>query len=317
MYKLLLTILLFIGSASAASSDNRLMDELNTLNSESLQKAQQLKLNAQAGDINAQLKLAQTYMAAIAGTHISKTAFLREKAWHWYNKAMNQQTDKKASMTAEKELSYSYYLEEREDKLREMVQGRYPEGFYQLGLLLLKKDHNSSEGIQKLEAVGKQQHSKAAEKLADQYSNTFVKHYDVKKSYHWHKEAAKKGDPRYIYELARMYHYGFGDKWPEFKKDVKKANRRYVEAATYGNTDAQIYILPLSIRAKDYKNAHVLADALIKKNRAEGYFYKAEMLFQGQGLAKDKDKAIKLMKIAKTKNYHPANTALDTMQSMR
>lgn len=312
----LIPLILFISLANADTNEE-LFQMLSAIKSEASERVINQLPKAKAGNPKAQLKVAQSYLAIIPGTHASKTTSLREQAWYWYEKAMTQDTDKKVARTAEKEAAYSYYLEEREDKLRAMVKGRYPEGFYQLGLLLLKKDHNSKEGIAKLEAVAKQGHVKAAEKLADQYSNYFTDHYDVKKSYQWHKEAAKKGDPRYIYELAKMYHHGFGDKWPEFEKNIRQANIHYLEASNYGNTDAQLYLIQFLLRAKNYKNAHILADELIKKKRAEGYFYKSEMLFNGQGIAVDKDKAIELMKVAKKKDYYPAGSALESMEELR
>lgn len=312
----LIPLILFISLANADTNEE-LFQMLSAIKSEASERVINKLPKAKAGNPKAQLKVAQSYLAIIPGTHASKTTSLREQAWYWYEKAMTQDTDKKVARTAEKEAAYSYYLEEREDKLRAMVKGRYPEGFYQLGLLLLKKDHNSKEGIAKLEAVAKQGHVKAAEKLADQYSNYFTDHYDVKKSYQWHKEAAKKGDPSYIYKLARMYHYGFKDKWPEFETDIKKATHYYGEAANYGNTEAQIYLTPEFIRSKSYPTAHVLADELIKKKRAEGYFYKAEMLFRGQGIDINKEKAIELMKIAKKKGYFLADSALETMQEQQ
>lgn len=312
---ILLILLLMAGVSHASPNQKQLIDELNTLKAEAEKSIVELESQTTRSPTD-QLTLARRYMEIIPATHASKVPPLREKAWHWYTKAMQQSVDKKASRTAEKELAYSYYVEEREDKLREMIKGRYPEAYYQLAMLLLKNNPDSVEAIKKLESLGKQ-HTKAAEKLADQYNNPFVKYYDVRKSYQWHKEAAKKGDPKYIYELARMYHHGFGDQWPEFKMDIKQANQHYLKAANYGNVDAQIYLVSLFRRVNNYKNAHLLADELIKQKQAEGYFHKGEMFFQGQGVNVDKTKAIQLMGKAKAMDYHPAISALAAMEAQR
>ncbi|MDA7882342.1 hypothetical protein N9A94_08570, partial [Akkermansiaceae bacterium] len=117
-----------------------------------------------------------------------------------------------------------------------------------------------------------------------------------------------------IYELARMYHHGFGDKWPEFQKDQAKANKLYLEAATFGNSDAQAYLIQPLLNKKDFKNALVLSEALMKSGRAEGYFQKARILFHGWGVPADKSMAIELMKKAKEKGYFPAVSELEMMQ---
>ncbi|MGJ8644394.1 MAG: tetratricopeptide repeat protein [Luteolibacter sp.] len=315
-------VLLLSQLGYSQTAEESLMKELEGISVEAKADIEKWKAKADAGDIKAQLELAQSYMAIIPGTHASKIPPLRKRAYYWYEQAIfnpvvkerKDESALKISLMAEKELTYSLYLEKDEAQLRRLAEKKLPEAHYQLAELLIRNDPNSDEAMKWLLGLGKVKHLKATERLADQYSNAFIKHYDVKKSFEWHEKAAVKGDPKYIFELAKMYHHGFGDKWPEFQKDQAKANKLYGEAATYGNSDAQAYLIQPLLNNKDYKSAIVLSDALMKNGRAEGYYHKSRILYNGWGITADKAAAIQLMKKAKEKGYFLAEIELDSMQ---
>lgn len=322
-FQLALALLLLALTGHSQTAEERFLTEIENINEETKAEIEKWKPQAEAGDIQAQLELAQCYLALIPGTHASKVAPLRKQAWHWYEKAIfNPATDdksdeaaRKASLQAEKDLTLSMYLEEDEDNLRRLAAKKLPEAHYQLALLLLRADPDSDEAMKWLHGLAKVNHTRAIERLADQYSNAFCKHHDIRKSFEWHEKAAVKGDPKYIYELARMYHYGFGDKWPDFGKDMAKAYKLYQEAATYGNSDAQAYLVQPCLDAKSYDTANLLADELMKNGHAAGYYHKSRILFNGWGVPADKPKALELMQKAVDMGHFLAESELDIMKN--
>lgn len=309
-----ISLLFSLNLLCETNSEKAFLSELNNIKNQFTEKIQSLDKPAHSGDPQSQLDIARAYLQLVAATHASKTQELRSRAWYWYNKAISNKNNKKVSSIAAKELSYSYFLEENETELRKLSKRNFAPAQYHLGKLLLKKDPQSSEAMDWLEKAGKAKHSEALKSLYQQYNNVFTQNYNPQKSLYWHTQADKNGDIEATYELARIYYSGFGKKWPEFKKDIRKANALYLKAGQHGHTEALVYLGKLYVKAKSYKHAHTVADALIQKKKSEGYYLKARLLNHGWGTQPNKEKAIQLMRTAKEKGHFLAGSDLEIMQ---
>ena len=290
------------------------MEELNEANAEAAENVAKLTPQAEAGDAEAQLELARAYwaMVVMAKSDIQET--VKETSWSWYEKVVEQTKDLKVKAEATKELATNYWYQEKMDGLQSLAEKGVADAQYYLADRLSSSNETMKQAIEWYEKAAENGKTESMAWLASNFQLGMVVEQDVKKAFEWLKKGAEAGDPEMTYELATKYHNGFGSFWPEFEKDIRKANELYQKAANAGHTGAQIYLAKLLIYAKLGANAEVVTGWLLDKEVAEGYFYRGRMYELGIGRDMNLDKALAHYQVALKKGYLQAEMAIDRVK---
>lgn len=185
---------------------------------------------------------------------------------------------------------------------------------YNFGDFLISEKKELLQGLDWFEKAAAQGHVPAMKKLGFYYKSGSWGSDTLKRkprlALKWTEAAARNGDRSSLYDVALMYHHGFGDEWPDFQTNMNTANQWYLKAANLGHTASLVHILRLYLDYKDYAKAHLAADQLIAAKKADGYFYKAMLTENGWGIARDLSHARALYQLAADKRHRRAKNAL-------
>ena len=185
---------------------------------------------------------------------------------------------------------------------------------YNYGDFLISEKKELLQGLDWYEKAAEQGHVPAMKKLGFYYKSgswgSDILKRKPRLALKWTEAAARNGDRSSLYDVALMYHHGFGDEWPDFQTNMNTANQWYLKAANLGHPASLVHILRLYLDYKDYANAHLAANRLIEAKKADGYFYKAMMAENGWGMARDLSRARTLYQQAADKHHRRAKIAL-------
>lgn len=202
------------------------------------------------------------------------------------------------------------------DALRDKAEQGDAESQFALARHLLLNDRADAEALVWYEKSANQNNVEAAQALSNLYRSGLKDRFDPdpEKALHWQTVAAETGDLSAMYGLGRLYHYGFGDVWPEFQTSRDEANQWYLKASDAGHASSTIELLKYFIEVRQYDYARAVSELLVKQKPAEGHFYTGLLLENGWGFETDQAAAVEYYKKAAEKDHDRAQRALDRIK---
>ena len=303
-------VLFWQQSGLAQTLEEKFLKELKEANQEAAEKVEALESRAAAGDPKAMLEIARAYWGLVPMAGGEAEPAFKAQAWAWYEKAARQQIDSEVGKEAVEELVTNYWYQEKLDGLQEWATSGNASAQYYLANRLWKEQARRSEALDWYEKAATNDHLKAIQWMANETENGWFGEANLPVSLKWLTKGAELGDLEMKYQLARRYHFAYGPRWPEFEKDMRKANQLYLDAGNAGHVESLIYLSRLFIMAKSGTNAEIVTNKLMDAKKAEGWFYRGEMYEKGVGRDLNLNKAKANYKKALEMGYSEAEYAI-------
>lgn len=168
---------------------------------------------------------------------------------------------------------------------------------YQLGLLYLQGDEDTKKDEQKafelFKSAAMQNHEKAQLFVAMMYDDAIGVEKDEDKALEYYKLSSENGDHRASFNLGMRYLDG-----EKVNADHKQSIKYFGLSARQGNEDATDMLNGFYEIFTTKLNKKFPKDTTLNKNSQEALYDLAMIYFHGDGVDKDKDKAIALLELA-------------------
>jgi TPR repeat protein len=289
--------------------------ELKDANATAVATIEEIEPKAIAGDPNAMLNVARAYWQLVVLASGDQEQAIMETSWRWYEKAARQTDDPAIAAEAASELVENYWYQENIKGLQYWANEGHADAQFRLADRLRRDPEGRAEAIQWYRKSAEQGHLKSVAWMASATELGTFTEIDLPASLQWWTKGSELGDPEMTYQLARRYHLGYGSRWPEFTKDIRKANALYLQAGNAGHVEALVYLARLFVYAKSDKNADVVTGELIRMKRPEGHFYRGELFEKGIGRDIDLEQAKYYYEKAFEMGYAEAEFALRRLEN--